>query len=398
MRFGFFCDRSSPANMTAQQLFRVRNTTDKNIYLCIEDSFTEYPTKKNDIDKYLNDYINLENNIIDLEINKCIDERFGLLKWDIIERKFKKDMYYNLLVNYIQKLNRSRNNFRTELLCFLYIQGYYIKSNIKCNIDNRFKKLHKFIVKKDIKERIKEDAKLYRETKCPSYREFEKIEKMDKMSHIDKIKFNLYRLKEQKINISNDTDEEIIRKVDNIYNARFDYKLMKENKECLSTKDFILTKLLCRSKNVSLNESDIDGYMFIDDDKDSAFTIYPDDFDETDRFNIHNQQARDYWLKCYHSISLLELLGFKDNFDFDKKISSFDENIRSSIHKHVNDNWKNFKLLYEIKNNMKNKKPYFGSHFIKFINSKLKLINRQIMKIRTGKNKVISYKLIKLIE
>jgi hypothetical protein len=38
-----------------------------------------------------------------------------------MKHEFKKDDYYNLLINYIVKINKSKNNYKKELLYYLLI-------------------------------------------------------------------------------------------------------------------------------------------------------------------------------------------------------------------------------------------------------------------------------------
>eukprot|EP00487_Bulimina_marginata_P005996 TRINITY_DN24_c0_g2_i3.p1 TRINITY_DN24_c0_g2~~TRINITY_DN24_c0_g2_i3.p1 ORF type:complete len:226 (-),score=38.60 TRINITY_DN24_c0_g2_i3:28-705(-) len=216
--------------MTAQQLFRVRDTTDKNIYLCVREfGNRRHPTKYKDIDIFLTKYINLENKIIDNEIKKCINNEInGLLKIDIIKREFKKDAYYKLLVNYIKKINESRNYFRTELLLYLVVQGYYLRENDKSKINEEFKEEHKQIFMEYKQLRNKEEVKLFRNIKCPTCDELNKINLKSRKTKEDRVKIQLYEMKQQGINMDDKDDAQVLNIINNIYNSRFDYIIKKE--------------------------------------------------------------------------------------------------------------------------------------------------------------------------
>ena len=122
-----------------------------------------------------------------------------------------------------------------------------------------------------------------------------------------------------------------------------------------------------------------------------------DEIKEIDKFNIYKQEKRDYWLKCNHAYNLLKILNFEDIYDFKKELKEINNNMRDNTHKYILSNWDSFCDLFNIRENkLKDKKSYYNRNFIKFINSKIKIINRQIIKKIRGVNKIIYYSIDKL--
>ena len=399
-RYGYFSNMSSPANMCCQQLFRVRSTTDPNIHLLVNQLGKNYkPTKREAIDEYLTKYINLETNVLTQNEKYCISS--GFVNIDVIKKQFKKDEYYELLVNYISKINQSKNNLKTQLLKYLAIQGYYRKNNKKLNVMTddikEFNVVHKELVKGYCDAKALEEVELYRTAEIPSDIEMKFLDKKDRKTKMDKVGINLYSLKQQGIDIGDRPDSEIKKLIRNINNVRFDDLLKKSDgkKPC----DFVLDRIMYHSKKC--NRDSLEGFYFQDDDEDTqlnAVCAQNDDEDEYHKFDIHKQYKRDYWLKCYHSLKIISAVGFEDLNDFKTVLCKFSKKDLQRIHKYILDNWDDLKILFSISDKMKNYKEFIGNNFILTINSKIKIINRRIKKKSVGKKKIATYLLQKIVE
>jgi hypothetical protein len=171
-----------------------------------------------------------------------------------MKHEFKKDDYYNLLINYIVKINKLKNDYKKELSYYLLIQGYFfkkwimeekkeIKKNIKENIKN------KFIISEYKKIKNEEEIKKYREIKCPDQEEIIIINKKERKNLENKIKINLYEMTFQDINIKEKKDNEIVKIVNNLYNSKFYFIVRKECKDITKDNIFIINKLIINSKN-----------------------------------------------------------------------------------------------------------------------------------------------------
>lgn len=133
--FGYFVNNSSPAEMSLQQLFRVRNLTDKEIHIC---------TEKKDNIVYPISVEEIEKNIIDR--NTCMVDGVLGIKISRINKTIKRDSYYYLYRDSQIKIFRSKNNYEEVLMKLLKNQGIYIK-NVYKKDEESDKQL-----RKDIKE------------------------------------------------------------------------------------------------------------------------------------------------------------------------------------------------------------------------------------------------------
>jgi hypothetical protein len=100
--FGYFINISAPASMALQQLFRVRNISDNEIHICVEQKDSNvYPTNVKEIEEYI------------LDKNKCLVQGVLGVKISRINKTIKRDPYYYLYRNCQIRLFQSRNNYFT---------------------------------------------------------------------------------------------------------------------------------------------------------------------------------------------------------------------------------------------------------------------------------------------
>lgn len=123
--FAYFTNNSSCAEMSLQQLFRVRNISDNQINLCIENKDNmKYLTKRKDIENYI------------LEKNKCLIDGFMNVNISRIHRNIIKDSYFYLYLDCQLKINKSKNNYENILIDLLKKQGINnIKTILKIDLN-----------------------------------------------------------------------------------------------------------------------------------------------------------------------------------------------------------------------------------------------------------------------
>lgn len=110
--FGIFCNTSSTADMSLQQLFRVRNISTNEIHLCCEiTGKRDYPEDNESIRKLI------------IEEDKCLINGLENISINYIKRDIIEDEYF-VLYNLIQKNKfKSCNNYNKVLIDLLKQQG-----------------------------------------------------------------------------------------------------------------------------------------------------------------------------------------------------------------------------------------------------------------------------------
>lgn len=120
--FGYFINSSSCAEMTLQQLFRVRNLNDNDINICIENKdSSKYLTKVDDIKQYI------------IDRNTCLIDGVMGVKISNIYKEVIQDSYFYLYLNCQIKDFKSRNEYENVLMKLLKKQGITKIKNIKEN-------------------------------------------------------------------------------------------------------------------------------------------------------------------------------------------------------------------------------------------------------------------------
>lgn len=381
MRYGYFSSLSSSAALSAQQLFRVRDTTDKNIHLCInqiKDREKKYEDTFEEVEEYLNRTINLDQNVIKDAISLSRDE--GLLNLDLKERKFKKDNYYNLLINYMVKINKSKNEYFEELAYYLAIQGFFFATKEKNTGDksaNTIKPEDIYKIIDDHKKKIeKNDMLLYKNNEAPDHEEMKKIKLKERKSKMDVIKMKLYDLKCQNISIKGKKDKEIKLILENLSNTRFDSIMVNNKIKDKKNIKFLLEKLI-KIFNKDEDEYNMSFYNYDEETEEISCEKMKELIYESSKYDLHNQRARDYYLKCFHSINIIRLLGFKHNNDFKTSLQLNIENYER-VHTYITRYWDNFEILFKMEEKYKQLEIFAGSKVMIKINNIIKIINRKI--------------------
>lgn len=182
--FGYFVNSSSCAEMSVQQLFRVRNISSKEYHICVETSGKkDYPESNEDIDKYI------------CERTKCLAKGIDGINIKHISKTIEKDNYYKLFVLVQKTLFKSYNNYINRMLSLLKTQGITQSEYVFANKDEN----------KSARKQYSTFTKLFDEM------EIEKIVKMPKLDFIeaDELKNKLNATYDEKLMLKKYNFEEI---------------------------------------------------------------------------------------------------------------------------------------------------------------------------------------------
>ena len=109
-RHCYFSNMSCSAELATQMIFRVRNSTCKNIKICVNiKGRTDLPTEDNELDQYIQDMDEL-------------DTKTGL-NISRVRNAIIKDEYYNIYKDFLKRKNLSRNNYAGVLAGILEAHG-----------------------------------------------------------------------------------------------------------------------------------------------------------------------------------------------------------------------------------------------------------------------------------
>lgn len=146
--YGYFINNSATAEMSIQQLFRIRNLNDNEINICIENKEkNDFPEDNDEIDNFISDY------------DKSNINHIKFLKVDVLNKKIIMDRYY-YLYKYINKLKfKSYNNYFQRMKDLLVSQGVKTFNIIENNINEKDKKTELKEIREFNSEIKKEEAK-----------------------------------------------------------------------------------------------------------------------------------------------------------------------------------------------------------------------------------------------
>jgi hypothetical protein len=128
--FGYFINTSSSAEMSLQQLFRVRNLNKSEIHLCIEiKGDTNLPSTKSEVEEYI------------INRNSCLVEGFDGINISRINKKIIKDHYFYMFLHIQMLIFESNNSYEKRLIILLKNQGIKhiedISPDINAEKDNK---------------------------------------------------------------------------------------------------------------------------------------------------------------------------------------------------------------------------------------------------------------------
>lgn len=174
--YGFFINISAIAEMSIQQLFRIRNITTNEIHLCTQYmGRTDYDTELDDIRKLI------------LNRDKCLIKGLPGIKFNCIKNEIIEDDYFCLFINNKRKIYLSRNNYNERLINLLKTQGINKINTIYGNKDKELNSEYRKF-NKDSKEKVfekianaeditKEEADIYKNSKNINAEDFIKLKK-----------------------------------------------------------------------------------------------------------------------------------------------------------------------------------------------------------------------------
>jgi hypothetical protein len=143
--YGFFINISAIAEMSVQQLFRIRSINTNEIHLCTSYmGRTDYDIELQNIKKLIS------------ERDKCIVKGLPGIKFNCIKNEIIEDDYFCLFVNNKRKIYISRNNYNERLIELLKIQGIKNIKNVYGEKDKELTSKYR-IFNKNNKEKLFDD-------------------------------------------------------------------------------------------------------------------------------------------------------------------------------------------------------------------------------------------------
>lgn len=328
--FGYFINTSSPAEMSIQQLFRVRNLKDNEINLCIDvKGENKYPIDKKTIEECI------------IKKHTKLAIYSSSIKIDNYHKDIVRDDYFNLYINYIKIINKSKNNYEDILLNLLKSQGLNI-------INKNINKEEMILNKKSRKENneIKKEREINDDTDiCNSddidEETFKRLNRSYKTNYKEKCQIKKYIYKKN-YNIDNFTREEYS-----------EYK-----------------KLFSVYNNVSLF------YNYIDDIDDILKDKIMFKMEKNSNNNIKILHYKHIYEKMFILNKIIKNIGFDSLFD-NKEIDLNYEKTRMFL----KDNFNDIKLIWDLQKDITSIEN--DKDLLRFINDKL----NTLFKIKININK-----------
>lgn len=353
--YGYFVNSSSTAEMSLQQLFRVRNIKDNEIYLCIEKKdHSVYPTCIKEIERYI------------IDKSSCLVDGALGVRISRINKTIYRDSYYYLYRDVQVKTFRSINDYEYSLLRLLRIQGIYNIREIK-----------KEDLEKDkqIRKEMRENSKNNKEKNINDIIFADEID--DEQYNILKNKYNLNydeknMLKKKKFrveyNYNKKISPELYNKYHNKYNQYRNINVYYNFKDTI--KDYIKNKLQIIEdnkieKNIQANEG-----------KENEFGKK---INTANTFILHQSKRNE---KILIGLEILNIIGANSIFNNNTfKIDFY------KLYNYLNDKEYIIRLLFKCKKLSLNNKE--EKEMVKYINSRLRtLFNIDIKKQSNNEYKI----------
>jgi hypothetical protein len=345
--FGYFINTSSPAEMSIQQLFRVRNLNDKEYHICVDiKSDSDYPIILEDI----------ENCIIKRHTKLAVHSEGIYI--DNYHKNIVKDDYFNLYINILKIINLSKNNYENVLINLLKSQGLKVFTKEITPEDTELNKSIRKQINEIKKENEKEEDNDVVNSRVITEEELSKYNKSYALDYFQKCEVKHYTFL-QKYKYEHKLTNEIYSKYKNNYKQFFNLSLINSMGSELNT--MLKERVTYKAERHSGNNIKILHNSFLDE-------------------------------KIYYGLKFVENLGFKNIFDKKENEINLD-NLFSYIEKY----WDDIYLIWNLKknkdrfivNNVRN-----DNEIMKFINSRL----NDLFKIRIVKNRKTNKFFIKGLE
>lgn len=227
--FGIFCNTSATAELSIQQMFRIRDISTKEYNICtITTGKRDFPEDDKSIKKYI---INEDKNLIN-----GIDN----IKLSFIRNKIEENHYFDLYM-IVQKLKfKSCNNFNKQLVGLLKLQGINIFKEGARNFDETDKKSFNKIKRETRKFYEEQEAERIQNAKNVDTEEYEELSEK-----IDKTDDDIYALKKYKFKNNNKIPYEKVTK-DNILKYKNHIKKLYNLSRVLLYRDEFIDKMIKR--------------------------------------------------------------------------------------------------------------------------------------------------------
>jgi hypothetical protein len=298
--FGYFINSTSCAELSVQQLFRVRDLKENKFHICVEtNGKKDFPTDRDSVRKYI------------LERNSKLNDGINNLTLSHVDRDIIEDDYFTMFLN-IQLLTfQSKNDYESKLLNLLKIQGVEKIKNIECND----------IESKKYRKEIKELTKINKQKNYERMYELPKIQ----FDEYEDLKKNNRKTKDEKLQIM-------------YYNLSTNF--------CCDN----LTPDLISKYEKYVKVYNIIKYMYnIKDDINNNLCEKINDYEsklKEDCDNTKKLHCNDKYYKVAHLHKILNILGFESMFDKSEIIIN-----KSDIIKHIKKYGHRLDLLFITKEN-----------------------------------------------
>jgi hypothetical protein len=350
--FGYFVNSSSSAEMSLQQLFRVRDIKNNEINLCIENKDNnKYLTQRKDIKNYI------------IEKNTCLIDGYMNVKISRINRNIIEDSYFYLYLDCQLKKFKSKNNYENILLELLKKQGInsieYINEN-DLNLD------------KKARSSMRETSKITNEEIINDVINSEEID--NDQYNIMKNKINLtYKdkciLKKKKFRMVYKYDGPINFDIYKKFSKK--YEQFKNLNMCFTLKDNLIKYL--KNKTQIIEDTKLDKTEKV---INETLNDYGKKLLSANPFVLHQSKKNE---KIIIGLDILRILGIHNIFDNNKFKIDF-----KILLEYIKNNEKIIRLLFNCKQfdfNIKNDEKG-NNEILKYINARLRtLFNLQIKKI-----------------
>ena len=363
-RFCYFADTSAPADICTQMCFRVRQTVENKMYVCVMSYLwnENFPLDEESIERWLTKYVNLEfDSSYAKEYKKQAISDANLLNYNNFTRTYTKNAYYYILMDYFRKKFLSKCHFGNRLIYYLSVQGWEQKQYMmdETEIDHieevseTVKQLHAEELIRVEKAAIEE----YRKLANPilSHAKYESYLFRRQRTREQKIKMNIYVLSTTfGINFQTISDGDL-KKIVKYYEYFLFEKQYRESKF-----NDPISFAMSRAKGRANNTEE----------------------------EFHSQYQRDFYMRSNYLLQLIKKLGFESWYDYNTEIE-IDKKFFTKIQNYTYQNKSHFQELLRYNSKKNTTKADWGfkslKQFVQKINPLLKKIGRRIKQVRPSK-------------
>ena len=363
--FCYFTSMSCAADICIQMLGRSRNLIDNTYHMTIQNRFDITPIEIPDILTYINNYRNLGYRYYKN------DDLYGSIlknvKYDNYSAEYVSSPYLEGWINYINHINRSKNNLASEIMCLLDLINLKYEYN-DCKKINILKsatyiKTVNPLLRLFNQNQIKKKYALYSILPVISDEKYNLLKKKHKKTNEDKDLLNIYTITVVIKKPISSLGYKLFKKIiDNFNGVIYNHKMFGFNQHYPDINDL--------EKIVDSNITDKSLVMK---------AIYTKQFLKHE-YKTVNQSHRDFYLRTKVNIKLLRQLGLKNSSEIQNNINVRSGNFCEFIKKNKNELICLFNKRKIHLNTILNTPLHkiTTSHILRFYNSIFKYIGKKI--------------------